>query len=307
MASQRSVEAVRSALEERTAAGRVLVIDGGMGTELEARGVRMDDAAWSGAANLEHPDVIGAAHEDYIRAGAEVIITNTFSAGRWPLEPAGFGDRIEEANRNAVRAALEARARTGRPDVVVAGSISRTAALDYDGAPRPVDARAVYDEQAAILADAGVDLIALEMISALEYGLPALEAARATGLPIWLGVSASRDREGRLVCWHNETVPFDKFVREIVAPDIAAVHVMHTDIPDVDDALEVVRSHWSGPFGAYPQSGGFVPPHWQFSNLTPDEFVQHARGWVALGATILGGCCGTRPEHIAALATAFAR
>jgi homocysteine S-methyltransferase len=286
---------------------RITIIDGGMGTELEARGVRMDDDAWSAAANLEHPEVVSAAHEEYIRAGAEVIIANTFSAGRWPLEPAGLGDRFEETNRNAVRAACEARERAGRPDVLIAGSISRTAALDYYGLPRPVEVRAVYDEHAALLADAGVDLIALEMISALEYGLPALEAARRTGLPIWLGISASRDGEGRLVCWHNETVEFEGFVGEIVAPDIAAVHVMHTDIPDVDDALDIVRRHWDGPLGAYPQSGGFIPPHWQFSDLTPSEFVEQSQGWVERGATIVGGCCGTRPEHIAALAAAFSR
>jgi homocysteine S-methyltransferase len=287
------------------AANRITVIDGGMGTELEARGVRMDDAAWSGAANLERPDVVRAAHEDFIRAGAEVIITNTFSAGRWPLEPAGLGDRVEEANRNAVRAALEARERVGRPDVLVAGSMSRAAAVDYYGSTRPADPRAVYDEQAALLADSGVDLIVLEMISALDYGVPALEAARATGLPIWLGVSAERDVEGRLVCWHNESVGFDDFVREIVAPDLAAVHVMHTDVPDVDEALDVVRRHWDGPLGAYPQSGWFIPPHWQFSDLTPEAFAGEARRWVDRGATIVGGCCGTRPEHIAALAAAF--
>jgi homocysteine S-methyltransferase len=284
---------------------RITVIDGGMGTELEARGVRMDDAAWSAAANLEHPEVVSAAHEDYIRAGAEVIIANTFSAGRWPLEPAGLADRFEETNRNAVRAALEARERAGRPAVLVAGSISRTAALDYYGAARPIDVGAVYNEHASLLADAGIDLIALEMISALEYGRPAIDAARATGLPIWLGVSASRDGDGRLVCWHNEAASFEDFVGEIVAPDLAAVHVMHTDIPDVDDALEVVRRHWDGPLGAYPQSGGFIPPHWQFSDLTPGEFVERAHRWVARGATIVGGCCGTRPEHVAALSAAF--
>src|SRR6516225_9817832 len=100
---------------ERVSAGSVTVIDGGMGTELEARGVRMDGAAWSAAANLERPDVVKSAHEDYLRAGAEVIITNTYSAGRWPLEPAGFGDRVEEVNRNAVRAALDARESVRRP------------------------------------------------------------------------------------------------------------------------------------------------------------------------------------------------
>lgn len=290
---------------ERVSAGSVTVIDGGMGTELEARGVRMDDAAWSAAANLERPDAVKSAHEDYIRAGAEVIITNTYSAGRWPLEPAGFGDRVEEVNRNAVRAALDARESVRRPDVLVAGSMSRSAALDYDGSARPVDVQAIYDEQAALLAEAGVDLIALEMISAVEYGMPAVSAARSTGLPVWLGVSAGRDADGHLVCWHNEQVTFEEFIEAIVTPDLAAVLVMHTEIDDVDDALDVVLRHWPGPAGVYPHAGTYTPPHWLFRDLSPDELVRHSQRWVAQGARIVGGCCGTRPEHIAALATAL--
>jgi S-methylmethionine-dependent homocysteine/selenocysteine methylase len=297
-------ERVASLLGERAGAGRVVVIDGGMGSELEARGVRMDDAAWSGAANLEQPDEVRAAHEDFIRAGAEVIITNTYAAGRWPLEPAGLGDRVAEANRNAVRAAIEARERAGR-EVLIAGSMSRTAAVEYGGAARPVDARAVYDEQAALLADAGVDLIVLEMISAVEYGEPALAAARSTGLPVWLGLSAGRGENGRLVAWHNEDVAFDDLVRALVAPDLGAVLVMHTEIADVDDALEVVMSNWTGPVGVYPHAGDYIPPHWQFSDLTPDELVENTSRWVARGARIVGGCCGTRPAHIAALAAEF--
>jgi homocysteine S-methyltransferase len=276
----------------------ILVIDGGTGTEL--------DAAWSGAANLERPDVVSAVHEDYIRAGARVVIANTFSAGRWPLEAAGLGDRVEEINRLAVRAAHDARERAGRPDVRIAGAMSRGAAVDYAGAPRPVDVRSIYDEQAELLATAGVDLIALEMISGADYGRAAIEAAAATGLPVWLGVSAGRRADGRLVCWNNIGVDFDDFVAETVSPNLDAVLVMHTEIDDVDEALDAVFRHWEGTVGVYPHSGSFTPPNWHFSDLTPDELVSHTRRWVGRGARIVGGCCGTGPEHIAALAAEFA-
>jgi S-methylmethionine-dependent homocysteine/selenocysteine methylase len=88
---------------------RPVVVDGGMGSELEARGVPMDHEAWCGLANLEAPEVVRAIHEDYIRAGADVVIANTFPANRAALTAAGYGDRVEEANRAAVAAAFEAR------------------------------------------------------------------------------------------------------------------------------------------------------------------------------------------------------
>src|SRR5438132_13891527 len=98
-------------LNARLASGDVVVIDGATGTELQARGVPMDDAAWCGVANLEHADVVRAVHEDYIRAGAAVVIANTFSTDRNRLAEAGLADRVEEVNRSAVEAALEARPR----------------------------------------------------------------------------------------------------------------------------------------------------------------------------------------------------
>jgi methionine synthase I (cobalamin-dependent) len=94
-------------LSRRLADGEVVVIDGGMGTELQARGVPMDDEAWSGVANLTHDHVVQEIHEDYIRAGADVIIANTYAAARLPLERAGYGDRVVEANRRAVRDRIE--------------------------------------------------------------------------------------------------------------------------------------------------------------------------------------------------------
>src|SRR4051794_4472351 len=100
-----------------------IVIDGGMGTELEARGVPMDHEAWCGLANLGAPDVMRQIHDDYIAAGADVIIANTFPTNRPALEAAGAGDRFEEAHRAAVAAALQARGAAGR-GLPVAGSMS---------------------------------------------------------------------------------------------------------------------------------------------------------------------------------------
>src|ERR1700749_245452 len=99
---RRSFPAVRKdarTMLERVDRGEVVDIDGGMGTELEARGAPMDHEAWCGIANLEHPNLVREIHEDYIRAGADVIITNTYPTSRPPLERAGYGDRVVEANR----------------------------------------------------------------------------------------------------------------------------------------------------------------------------------------------------------------
>jgi S-methylmethionine-dependent homocysteine/selenocysteine methylase len=296
-------------LNARLAAGEVVVIDGATGTELEARGVPMDDAAWCGVANLDHQDVVRAVHADYIRAGAAVVIANTFSTDRLRLGDAGLADRVDDANRNAVAAALEARALAGRPDVVVAASISRAAAFGIDGVARSVDRETlhdVYTQQARILADAGADLIALEMISAPEHGEVALEAARSVGLPIWLGLSAERTADGRITAWQDPGRSFADLVRALAAPDLAAVLVMHTDVADVDGALESVFSQWAGPVGVYPHVGTFAPPSWQFdSTFAPHDLVEHARRWVERGVRIVGGCCGLGPAFIEALSAEF--
>src|SRR5262245_53219036 len=173
-------------LQARLEAGKIIILDGATGTELQRRGVPMHGFAWSAAALDTHPEMVRAVHEDYIRAGADVIITNSFSTARHVLEPAGLGDRVRALNQRAVSLAQAARenAAGGRP-VAIAGSISSFRA---DGAPAEQLA-ANYREQAELLAEAGVDLIALEMMADVEQAAPAIRAALATGLPIWVGFS----------------------------------------------------------------------------------------------------------------------
>jgi S-methylmethionine-dependent homocysteine/selenocysteine methylase len=293
-----------------------VIIDGGMGSQLQAEGVPMDEVAWSARANLERPDAVQRVHEAYIRAGAEVIIANTFAASRAALEPAGLGSRVAEANRNAVRAALRAREATAARPVAVAGSMSsfcpvamEPAAPDAPpGRPASEDPRfpglADFREQAALLAEAGADLIALEMIDGQGYGRAALQAAAETGLPIWLGMSPARRDDGTL-----GTLPglgdggsFTDLLSALADPALAAVTVMHADPGVTLDAIDIIRGHYAGPIGAYAETGGWQPPNWIFDGLTPGEYLQHAIAWADRGAQLIGGCCGTGPGHIQALA-----
>jgi S-methylmethionine-dependent homocysteine/selenocysteine methylase len=277
----------------------VVVIDGGMGTELQARGAPMDHEAWCGLANLDEPDLVREIHEDYIRAGAEVVIANTFPTSRPALAAAGYGDRVEEANRAAVGAALAARDRAGRA-VAVAGSMSLWGSDERMGADElPSEARLleVYGEQAAILADAGVDLIVLEMFDARWAA--ALQAARQTGLPIWIGVWTELTPEGELRAPTGR--PFEQDLPALIGDGVEAVLVMHSPLEAVRPALAAIARHWTGPRGAYPHAGRFERPTWIFREVAPSAMAGEAAAWVSDGARIVGGCCGTRPEHIRAI------
>lgn len=312
---------VAEVIRGRLADGELVIIDGGMGSQLQAEGVPMDEVAWSARANLEQPDVVQRVHEAYIQAGAEVIIANTFAASRAGLAPAGLGGRVAEANRGAIRAALRAREAAATGPVAVAGSMSsfcpiamdatalgaplRNPAADDPRFPRLADFR----EQAALLAEAGADLIALEMIDGQGYGRAALQAAAETGLPVWLGISPDRRDDGTL-----GTLPelgdgdsFDDLLGALADPSLAAVTVMHADPGLTLDAIEVIRRHYAGPIGVYAETGGWQPPNWVFDGLTPGEYLQQAVTWAGHGAQLIGGCCGTGPGHIRALADGLAR
>ncbi len=308
-------------LSGRLASGELVIIDGGMGSQLQAEGVPMDHLAWSARANLEQPDVVQRVHEAYIRAGAEVIIANTFASSRAALEPAGLGDRVAEANRNAVRAAHAARDAAAAGPVAVAGSMSSFCpiAMDADalgarlGGPAAEDPRfpglADYREQAGLLAEEGADLIALEMIEAQGYGGAALQAVAETGLPVWLGVSPARLEDGTLGTFPElgDGESLDGLLSALAGPGLAAVTVMHADPEVTLDAFEIIRRHFAGPVGVYAETGGWQPPNWVFDGLTPGEYLDQAVTWADHGAQLIGGCCGTGPGHIQALTDGLAR
>ena len=293
-------------LHEKITNGRHVLIDGATGTELETRGVPMDDKAWSGAAVLSHPEVVRATHVDYIKAGAEVITTNTFSAGRRLLASAGLGDEFERINRNAVKVAMQAREEAAHTPVAIAGSMCEWVPCAESVVDLP-DFAAGFRDQAVLLAEENVDLITLEMCSHPVHSRLLLDAAIATGLPVWLGVSCKTD-SGRLVGFDLPFTDMDPLLAELTTVSgLGVVNVMHTAIEDTAAALALARRHWSGPLGVYPESGYFTMPNWQFVDIIePVDLVKQTRVWMEEGgAQIIGGCCGLGVAHIRALKEAF--
>lgn len=283
------------------ASGGVVLLDGGTGSELKRRGASFGRAAWSGPAAQEHPALLQAIHEDYIRAGAQVVVTNTFATARSTLEAAELGTAAHAITRQAVEIARKARAACGQA-VAVAGSISNLPPNmnPQHYPPEAVERRDLLD-QARVLADSGVDLIATEMLQHPDHGAWALEAALSTGLPVWLGVSC-RLSGGELVAFNDPDQPFADVLQALVPLQPAVVNIMHTELAAIGPAIALVRAWWDGPLGVYPEVPYSVKPSWR-SEITPQALAQLARRWIAEGAQLIGGCCGTGPEHIAAMAT----
>jgi homocysteine S-methyltransferase len=301
-------------LKRRLDEGGIVLLDGPTGTELQRRGVAMDKAAWCGPATLEHADLLTEIHADYIAAGAEVITANTFASSRLMLSEAGLADRLEELVRGAVDAAYRARELVPRgAEVVVAGSLSHmvpiaegTPVVDVRRAPSDAAVADALEELALCLARAGCELILLEMMYHPRRALHALEAALATKLPIWFGLSARRSPDGRVISYEQaEEVPLEDIVRLIPRHGVDAAGVMHTHAELVRPTLEQLRPRFEGPLLAYPDSGAFQMPNWRFVDvITPQQFGAYCRDWFAAGAQIVGGCCGLTPEHIRAAARA---
>lgn len=294
-----------TSLATRLSQGDVILIDGGTGTELEKRGAPMDHHAWSAAANLTHPDLIQSIHEDYIRAGAEVIIANSFGTSRHVLEPSGLADQFEVINADAVKLARQARDNTADQMVWVAGSMSTTT-FSRDQPPVGV-AKTNFSDQANILAEAGSDLIILEMMRDTVYARLALDAARQTGLPVWSGYSTITTDAGELRLRDPQFDLADS-LRDLAPNEVELVAIMHSLIEDTTPSLDIVQKHWAGPIGAYAHCGDFIMPEWQFIDIiSPEDYAQQALQWIEMGVQMIGGCCGIGPEHIRVLSQQLPR
>lgn len=287
-------------IEKKLQQGQIILLDGATGTELEKRGVPMNSKAWTAAANITHPEIVQAVHEDYIHAGVDIITVNTFSTARHMLLPAGLTGQFEQLNRAAVQLALQAREKAATSPVAIAGSIAPTTfCSDSTKCYPPLsEAFSWYVEQAELLAEEGADLLLIEMIEDIEQGSLAVQAACRTGLPVWLGFSCRRNDAGDIMLWERGHSLVEG-VQSISRIGGSAALIMHTEVADTTEALTLLQSCWQGTFGAYAHSGRFIMPSWQFNNIiSPAEYGAAAEQWIKMGATIIGGCCGIGPAHI---------
>jgi len=286
-------------LQERIDQAEVIMLDGAMGTELEKRGVPMDSTVWSGAALTTHPHIIREVHEDYIRAGADIIITNSFGTAKHTLEPTGMGDQFRELNTRSVTLAQEARNNVADRPIFIAGSISTFVAHNDAGyRPSAEQAQANYREQAEILAEAGADLIMMEMMQDIEQATYAVTAAVSTGLPVWVGFSCRVDEDNIVHSFRGNHM-LTSILEAILPLGGSVMSIMHTLTEDIAPSLRLLKERWQGPIGAYAHSGDFVMPNWQFIDMiSPKDYAAEAQKWVEMGVQIIGGCCGIGPEHI---------
>ena len=186
------------------------------------------------------------------------------------LEPAGYGDQVEAVIRGAVEIARQARDNVAESAVAVAGSIStEPPAFDRDAFLSPEKELESYREAAGLLADAGVDLIALEMIVETAHAARAMQAALETKLPVWLGVSCKKTEEGKIVSFDHTDLEFATVIDALIPMGPTVVNIMHSEIGAIPEAIEMVRQRWSGPIGVYPESGYFTKPNWNFVDVIP--------------------------------------
>lgn len=290
--------------KERLLAGPLLA-DGAMGTLLNARGISFDDSFEH--LNITRPDFVANIHREYAGAGADILETNTFGANRFRLADHGLENQVAELNARGVEIARQAARDAGR-GALVAGSVGPLGAqLAPLGAVRLADAYDAFFEQISALADAGVELLILETFSDFNEIEQAIRAAHKVNpnLPVVAEMTFNRDRR-----------TLYGLVPELAAQKLASLGT---------DAIGVNCS--TGPAGlftvlermreALPQDGrpalsvmpnaGF--PETRGSRLaypaTPAYFAEFARRYVAAGARIIGGCCGTTPEHTAAMRAAL--
>ncbi len=298
-------------IKRRLDAGEIVVLDGGTGTELQRRGAQMDPSAWCGPASLNNSELLAQVHLDYINAGADVITANTFASSRLMLTPAGYADRVEEINRIAVDAALRARdlatAKSPSRKIAVAGSLSHmvpvaagTAKVDQARVPTNDELAHAFGELANILKASGVDHIMLEMMYEPNRVPIALNAALATGLPVWFGMSARRTPDGRVVTFdQHQELPLETITKLIPKTGVDVAGVMHTGAEIIGETLAAIRKNFSGPMSAYPDSGYFEMPDWRFVDvIAPDRLEDFFSSWINLGAQLIGGCCGLTVDHI---------
>jgi len=273
-------------------ARRAMVADGAMGTELYSRGVFINRCY--DELNVSAASLVRQIHQEYVKAGAEILETNTFGANRMRLAAFGFAENLRAINQAGVRLAREA----ARENAFVAGAVGPLGAhIEPLGPTSFAEARAIFREQIEVLLEAGVDLLILETFANLDELREAVFAAReAAGPDVVVVAQVTIDDNGNLP-GGTETEVFTRRLEEWPA-DVIGVNCSVGPKTTLE-TVERMMACSSKPISAMPNAG--VPVRVEGRNLylcSPEYMAQYARRLLWAGVRIVGGCCGTTPEHI---------
>jgi methionine synthase / methylenetetrahydrofolate reductase(NADPH) len=276
-----------------------VLCDGAMGTLLYSKGIFINRSY--DELNLSQPELIRGIHHEYLQAGTEVIETNTFGANSFRLARHSLGDKVRDINRAGARLAREA---AKSFDVWVAGSVGPLGTrIEPLGKTSFQEAQDAFREQIEALVEGGVDLLILETFGYLEEIHQAIQAARSVAPTVPLIAQVTIDEDGNCL---------DGSDPETFAPKLAEwgadVIGCNCSVGPVAmlDAIERVRAVTSLPLAAQPNAG--IPRSVDGRNIylcSPEYMASYARKFVAAGVRVVGGCCGTTPEHIRTMKSAL--
>jgi len=271
---------------------RALVADGAMGTMFYSKGIFINRCY--DELNLSAPDLVRQLHEEYVKAGAEILETNTFGANRMRLSAHGLGDKLKAINQAGVKLAREAAGDTA----YVAGAIGPLGShIEPLGPTSFAQAREIFREQASELLDAGIDLIILETFANMDELREAILAAReAAGPDIAIVAQVTIDDSGNLAGGMDT----ETFTRRLDEWPVDVIGCNCSVGPKVMlETVEKMMEYTSKPISAMPNAG--LPVRVEGRNIylcSPEYMAQYARRMLWAGVKIVGGCCGTTPEHI---------
>jgi S-methylmethionine-dependent homocysteine/selenocysteine methylase len=287
-------------LKKRLTTGSPLLMDGGMGSEIEHRGVPTRLPLWSAEALLTHPEVVLHIHREYINAGAEIIITNTFRTTRRAFAQRGIAEQAAAATALACSLAQKARAReASEQEIFIAGSIAPLEDCYSPAATPPQgEIETEHAELVSQLEEGGVDFILLETMITARETLSGVQAVARRQVPFAVSFCCNE----QLALLSGE--PVEEVVRAIepfqplflgvncVSPEIATHTVKH------------LREITTLPISVYAQGDGLQDEElgWKITEeLRLQDYLQAAARWLSAGVRIIGGCCGTTPTYIQAL------
>ena len=289
MSNHERVEQLKRRLSEG-----ILVADGAMGTILSLGGHEPGKSL--DLLNVENPDLVRAAHRGYVEAGSELILTNTFQGSRPSLERHNLANRAAELNAAGAALARE----VAGADVFVGGDIGPTGKILEPYGDYPTEsARAAFAEQAQVLAEAGVAGLVLETFSSLDEIRIAVEAAADLGLPVF--ASMAFDPSGRTAFGVTPQQAAEQL--QAAGADVVGANCGTISPEEMVGIIAKFRQATSLPLIAQPNAGrpqqtasGVIYPE------EPESMAGAAERLRQAGATIIGGCCGSTPEHIRAIA-----
>jgi 5-methyltetrahydrofolate--homocysteine methyltransferase len=287
------------AFSERVAQGDILISDGAMGTYLQAKGLKPGECLewWC----ISHPDVVKGIHEAYIAAGADVVETNSFGGTRYKLKPYGLMDRVRELNLAAV--ALAKQAGTGK--VYVAASVGPTGHIveDEGGDVTPQELYEAFREQVVALAEGGADALCIETMASLTEALQAINAAKEnTKLPVICTFTFEPGARGFRTMMG---VTPERAAREAVAAgaDIVGANCGNGIVNMIEVTRQMRAAKPNIPILIQANAGmPVLEGEKTVFKDTPEFMASKVPDLIKAGAQIIGGCCGTTPDHIAAMA-----